>query len=80
MFDWYWHLRLWYWWNYVIKRDEFSTKLGYLNMYNKYKNSYNYLVDVLNATISRQRNIAHMLDDGKAITDISPHYIMWACI
>ena len=80
MFDWYWHLRLWFWWNYSIKKDEFSPKLGYWKMYDKYKKKPNYSVDVLNSLIVKQRNIAHRLEEGENIKDIAPHLVEWARI
>ena len=80
MFDWYWHLRLWHWWNFIIKKDEFSPQLGYWEMRARYKHLSYYSVDSMNQAISRQRHIAHLLDSGKNITDIPAHYINWSWI
>ena len=80
MFDWYWHLRLWFWWNFVVKQDEFSNELNYWEMRRKYVGKVNYSVDVLNYLIVKQRNIAHDLDNGKDITDIPRKMIEWARI
>ena len=73
-------IKLWFWWNYVIDKDEFSHKLSYWYMYEKYKNRKHYSRDQLNEVISKQRNIAHRLDAGEKIKDFAPHYIEWAWI
>jgi len=66
MFDWYYTLRLWYWWYYIMDEDEFSPELGYWlirqRQLKRYPNSTS--VDALNMTVIRQRNIAHELDLG----------------
>jgi len=71
------HFRLWFWWNFVIKKDEFSPKLGVMSMSSKYKKLRMSEVGIL---ISRQRSIAHRLDSGENIKDINQDTIKYAKI
>ena len=77
----YQHIRLWFWWNYIIKRDEFSHKLGYWYLYKKHVNKKpNYSCDKSGGIIIRHRNLAHDLDNGDKISDINPELIKLARI
>ena len=74
------YLRLWFWWNFIIKRNEFSEKLDFFNLYEKHKESCrkeNGLVDMslISLIIVYQRNIAHDLDNGEDIFSFSPEMI-----
>jgi hypothetical protein len=76
----YQHLRLWFWWNYIVNKDEFSPRLNYWYLYDTMKKKKPYSVDLLNASLTRQRHLAHELDMGKKIRSINPHYIRQAKI
>jgi len=77
---WYYHIRLWYWWKFIINRYEFSTKLEYRYLYDKYKSIPSYSKEQLATIMTGQRNIAHRLDAGERITNISPKLIKLARI
>lgn len=70
MFDWYYHFKLWRWWKYTIKEDEFSSELDYWGVRTRHIADKNISVDVLNDLVVRQRNLAHELDNGTKVTDI----------
>lgn len=52
------YLKLWYWWNFTIKRNEFSRKIDLF--YCKGDRT----------KLMYQRDIAHKLDSGIKITDM----------
>lgn len=69
----YYQTKLRLWWKYVIKKNEFSTKLDLFFIRRKYKN-----VSLLDASllVSRQRDIAHRLDNGEQIESIQLNTIV----
>ena len=64
---WYYWLRLWIWWNYIIKKDEFSYKLDpwYLWKIERYSDK----------ILIYRRTIAHELYNGASIRYIDTDYI-----
>lgn len=54
----YYRLKLWYWWNYIIKKDEFHESLEYVERY------------LGNDAIIFKRQVAHLLDMGVKIKSI----------
>lgn len=64
------HLKLWHWWNFIIKKDEFSSELCFYTIYDKLNSSKKDKGNVYDIAV-RRRNIAHYLDSGKKITDFS---------
>ena len=60
----YHYIKLWYWWNFTIKCDEFHNDLTRTSVYlENNKGSY---IDIL----LTRRHIAHLLDAGSAIMSI----------
>jgi len=79
------HLRLWFWWNYTIKRNEFSNKLNFYAVYEKQRGSCkgdNGCVNMklISYILMRQRDIAHNLDAGCKIKSFNPTYLKLAKI
>ncbi len=81
----YYRIRLWYWWNYSIQRDEFSHKLDFFYLYEKLKhklkdNQGKILMGKISRILVRQRNIAHVLDINPDLSEIPTEFIKRARI
>ena len=61
----YYKLKLWYWWNFTIKKDEFHDSLSYWNIHRRYNN-----IKKASRIALYRRSLAHRLDYGTRITDI----------
>jgi len=70
-----WYMKLWYWWNFTIKRDNFHYKLSSSFLYDKFSSLEH---SNINDIITRQRDIAHRLDLGTSIREIAPKEIKLA--
>ena len=64
----YQHIRLWYWWTFKLKKDEFSSHISYLSIYNKHKANANEIA-------LKQRHLAHELDAGVPISAFDSDFI-----
>ena len=62
----YYWLRLWFWWNYVIKKDKDSNELTEVSIWSKYDTSVKDTEDIA----YRQQNIAFKLNNGISIKQI----------
>jgi hypothetical protein len=51
-------IKLWYWWNFSINKNEFSSKLDLLSLYSITKAPLNQLSDI----VMNRRQLAHELD------------------
>ncbi len=64
----------------MLKKDEFHSSLSYSVLHDKYIRKQGYSIHMLNETLIRQRNIAHMLSEGYRVRDIPPDVISRAKI
>ena len=72
----YYRAKLWYWWTYIMRKDEFNE--GPISIYYKYNSKYNR--EEQQSILIFRRNIAHDLDAGKEIKDIPYNIIKKAKI
>ena len=70
----YYHIRLWVWWNFTIRKDEFSFCLDSYYIRNKYIAHITDTED-FNRILTSQRYLAHTLDEGTNIFDIHVNFI-----
>ena len=68
-------IRLWYWWNFTIQRNEFSSKLDIRHPINRCQTAGQTVV-----LTTKRRHIAHLLDVGSSIVDIPVEAIKQARI
>jgi hypothetical protein len=61
----YYQLKLWIWWNFVIKKNEFSKKLDLFYIKRRCKKL---SLTELSYLVVRQRQLAHDLDNGDAVS------------
>lgn len=68
----YYQLKLWIWWNFVIKKNEFSKKLDLTYIKDKAnisrKEGIGEYMNELSYILVRQRQLAHDLDNGDAVS------------
>ena len=76
LYNYYKYLKLWYWWNFVIKQDEFHNKLNTIDIYYELRYKKNYKHIMLYDIIVRRRTIAHCLDNGDSIMSIPVEMIV----
>jgi hypothetical protein len=71
-------VKLFIWWNFKIKKNEFHPSLDYFQLYEKFKNKYT--TEEIQYITVFQRNLAQELDTGTNIRDIDVKLIKRAKI
>lgn len=58
----YYRLKLWYYWNITLKKNEFSYKLSLTHIYFELNSD---TLDEINIILVKRRDIVHNLDNGQ---------------
>lgn len=69
-------IKLFLWWKFIIKEDEFHNKLNMFYLEKKHKLQ----VSELSMIVAKQRDLAHRLDNGESAFEISKEEIVKAKI